>query len=175
MGHPVTNALYNHTSGVPLSQSRGISSSVRAEFDLIAAGFDLTAPLASPGFTGVPTAPTPATGDSSNSLATTAFTSASIASVNAQSATVLAVVSQAAQTLVAGGHYVLTNVAATTVTLPAAPASGDTVWVTTANGLINNVIARNGKTIMQLTEDLILNITNQTTRLRYTNSDWKLV
>ena len=36
----MTNPLYNHTSGVPAAQSRGISSSVRTEFDLVQAGFD---------------------------------------------------------------------------------------------------------------------------------------
>lgn len=36
----MTNAYYNHSSGAPAAQTRGISSSIRAEFDLIAAGFD---------------------------------------------------------------------------------------------------------------------------------------
>lgn len=39
----------------------------------------LKAPLASPAFTGTPTAPTPTTGDSSTKIATTAFVNAEIA------------------------------------------------------------------------------------------------
>jgi hypothetical protein len=35
----MTNPFYNHTDGVPASQTRGVSASIRAEFDLIAAGF----------------------------------------------------------------------------------------------------------------------------------------
>ena len=51
-------------------------------------------------------------------------------------------------TTIAQEHCVLTNVAATTVTLPAAPSVGDMVWITSANNLATNVVARNGKTIM---------------------------
>ena len=44
--------------------------------------FNGKAPLDSPGFTGTPTAPTPATGDNSTKLATTAFVEASLGSSN---------------------------------------------------------------------------------------------
>ena len=47
-------------------------------------------------------------------------------------------VSGTTQTAVAGSHYVLTNVAATTVTLPASPTSGDTVAITPANSLMTS-------------------------------------
>jgi len=86
------------------------------------------------------------------------------------------VVSGTTQTAVAGNHYVLTNVAATTVTLPASPNSGDTVWVTWTNSLATNVIARNGSTIMGDASDLTLDtVTNGTVQLRYVNSSWRLV
>lgn len=86
------------------------------------------------------------------------------------------VVSGTTQTAVAGNHYVLTNVAATTVTLPASPSSGDTVWVTWSNTLITNVIARNGNTIMGSASDMTLDtVTNGTVQLRYVNSSWRLV
>jgi hypothetical protein len=88
---------------------------------------------------------------------------------------VVVVVSATTQAAVAGSHYVLTNVAATTVTLPASPASGDTVWVTVANSLTTNVIARNGKTIMTLAEDLTIDNATATVELRYVNTDWKFV
>jgi hypothetical protein len=39
----MSNTLYNHTSGVPVQQTRGVSSSIRAEFDLVQAGFDKAA------------------------------------------------------------------------------------------------------------------------------------
>jgi hypothetical protein len=79
------------------------------------------------------------------------------------------------QTAVAGSHYILTNVATTTVTLPASPASGDTVWVTPTNGLTTNVIARNGQTIMGLAEDVTVDNANATVELRFVNGNWRLV
>ena len=86
------------------------------------------------------------------------------------------VVSGTSQAAVAGNHYVLTNVAATTVTLPASPASGDTVWVTWTNTLATNVIARNAQTIMGDASDMTLDAaTNGTVQLRYISSSWRLV
>ena len=74
------NPFYNHTSGVPVSQSRGVSSSIRAELDLVGAGFDtantainLKAQSASPVLTGTPTAPTAAPLTSTTQVATTEF------------------------------------------------------------------------------------------------------
>ena len=84
-------------------------------------------------------------------------------------------VSGTTQTAVAGSHYVLTNIAATTVTLPASPASGDTVAITPANRQITNVIARGGNTIMSLAEDMTLDNANATVTLRYLASTWRLV
>ena len=77
----------------------------------------------------------------------------------------------------ANGHYVLTNVAATTVTLPASPTAGDTVWITPGNGLATNVVAQGGSRIMSLLEDMTLDNTNATACLRYINGTlgWRLV
>lgn len=79
------NPFYNHTSGVPVSQSRGVSSSIRAELDLVGAGFDtantainLKAPSASPALTGTPTAPTATPLTNTTQIATTAYTDAAV-------------------------------------------------------------------------------------------------
>lgn len=85
------------------------------------------------------------------------------------------VVSGTTQTAIAGNHYVLTNVAATTVTLPASPNSGDTVWVTVANALTTNVIARNGQTIMGASENMTIDMAYVTVCLRFVNSSWRIV
>lgn len=85
------------------------------------------------------------------------------------------IVSGTSVSAVAGVQYVLTNVAATTVILPPAPSSGDTICVTPANGLYSNVIARNGRTIMGLAQDLTLDQPNKNVWLRDLNSDWKLL
>jgi hypothetical protein len=85
------------------------------------------------------------------------------------------IVSGTTQTAVAGNHYVLTNVAATTVTLPASPASGDTVAITPDNSLTTNVIARNGQTIMKLSEDMTLDNSSATVTLRFLNNSWRLI
>lgn len=82
----------------------------------------------------------------------------------------LNVVTATTQTAVAGNHYVLTNVAATTVTLPASPTAGDVVWVTVGNGLTTNVVARNGNKIQSLSEDLTLNSAYAAVQMRYINS-----
>ena len=90
-------------------------------------------------------------------------------------AMVVVVVSGTTQTAVAAAHYILTNGAATTLTLPSSPAAGDAVWVTGANGLLTNVIARNGQTIMGSATDLTMNIADTTVQLRFVNSSWRLL
>jgi len=93
----------------------------------------------------------------------------------ASSGTVVSVVSTTTQTAVKDSHYIITNVALTTVTLPTSPASGDTVWVTVTNGLTTNIIARNGQTIMGLAEDMTIDTGDSTVPLRFVNSSWRLV
>lgn len=85
------------------------------------------------------------------------------------------VVTGTTQAAVNNAHYVLTNAAATTVTLPASPASGDTVWITPTNGLTTNVIARNAQTIMGLAENMVIDSANATVSLRFVNSSWRLL
>ena len=97
-------------------------------------------------------------------------------STNTQSLTIVDVVSGTTQAAAVGYHYILTNVAATTVTLPTSPASGDTVWVTWTNGLDTNVIARNAQTIMGVAEDMTLDAsTNGTVQLRFVNASWRIL
>jgi hypothetical protein len=151
-----------------LNYVAGVTSGLQVQFTS-------KADLASPTFTGTPAAPTAALATATTQLATTAFVQTAIANVNVQTALVVALVSATTQTAVAGAHYILTNVAATTVTLPASPVSGDTVWVTPTNGLTTNVIARNGQTIMGLAEDMTVDNANATVELRFVNSDWRLV
>lgn len=82
----------------------------------------------------------------------------------------LNVVTGTTQTAAANNHYVLTNVAATTVTLPATPSAGDIIWVTVGNGLTTNVLARNGNNIQSIAEDCTLNSNYAAVQLRYINS-----
>lgn len=91
-----------------------------------------------------------------------------------QTVMIVVIVSGTTQTCVAGSHYVLTNVATTTATLPASPSSGDTVWITVGNSLTTNVIARNGQTIMLSATDMTIDSVT-TVRLRFLNGDWKIV
>jgi hypothetical protein len=89
----------------------------------------------------------------------------------------LVVVSGTTQAAVANKHYVLTNAATTTVTLPASPAAGDVVWVTVENGRIDNVIARNGQNIESIADNLLLDDTQASLQLRYVNATigWVLI
>jgi hypothetical protein len=67
-------------------------------------------------------------------------------------------------------HYVLTAATAATVTLPASPTISDTIYVTVANDLTTNVVARNGKPIQGIAEDLTLNATYASVQLRFTDN-----
>ena len=147
----------------------GVTSAIQTQIDS-------KAPIASPTFTGTPAAPTATLGTNSTQLASTAFVAAAIANVNAQTATVVAVVSGTSQAAVAGSHYILTNVAATTVTLPATPSSGDTVWVTWKNNRADNVVARNGQTIGGDPSNLTLDgRVRGTVALRFVDSSWEVM
>jgi hypothetical protein len=133
--------------------------------------------LSSPSLTGTPVVPTAAVATSTTQAASTAFVQAAIANVNAQTATTLSIDSAASITAVAGQHIVCTNVSAVTITLPASPAAGDTVWVTPGNALTTNVIARNSSNIMSLAENMTVNNASATVALRYINAGlgWRLV
>lgn len=89
----------------------------------------------------------------------------------------ISIVSTTSQAANTDYHYVLANTSSTTVTLPSTPASGDLVWVTVANGRTDNVIARNGKNIQGLAEDLILDSISASVMLRYVDSTvmWRIV
>lgn len=90
---------------------------------------------------------------------------------------VMNVVTGTSQTAVANNLYVLTNAAASTVTLPASPTADDLVMVTVGNSLVTNVIARNGQNIMGLAEDMVINDSSATVTLRFVNSTlgWRLI
>lgn len=106
----MANPFYNHSNGIPVTQSRGASAAIRSEFDGVAAGFDgvktaqdiQTSALAAKAnktgdnytgaqnFTGATvTAPTKTIGDSSAEVATTAFVAAGLANKANVSAVVL--------------------------------------------------------------------------------------
>lgn len=80
------------------------------------------------------------------------------------------IVSGTTQAAVANNHYVLTNASATTVTLPASPAAGAVVWVTVANGLTTNVIARNGQNINSIAQDMTIDNAYAGVQLRYADA-----
>lgn len=85
-------------------------------------------------------------------------------------------VAGATQTASAWNHYLMTNAAASTLTLPAAPAANDEVWVTFTNGLYTNVVGCNGKTIYGTAVDFAVNAgVLLTWKFKYLNGDWKTV
>lgn len=86
-------------------------------------------------------------------------------------------VSGTSQTATAGNMYVLQNVAATTVTLPAAPSPGAVVGVLVANGISTNTIARNGKNIQNIAEDMTIDSSYATVILKYIDSttQWSII
>jgi hypothetical protein len=192
-------------TGNPAQQTRGVSAQMRQEFAAIDTALDLKADLASPTFTGTPAAPTAVAGTSTTQLATCAFVVAQAFSAelpgqtsnsgkflttdgaNASWAAItpdtissvapMTVTSGTSQTAAANNHYVLTNVAATNVDLPAGSA-GDVVIVTIANGLATNTITPNGtEEIEGSNTAMTLDITAGSVWLRYVDNtkDWRLL
>jgi hypothetical protein len=66
--------------------------------------------------------------------------------------------------------------AALTLTLPAAPANGDTVMIYNTGSLLTTVVGRNGKTIMGLAQDMTLDIASKKFVFEYLSAsgDWRL-
>lgn len=77
------------------------------------------------------------------------------------------VVKGTVQNAQAGFQYILTNTAATTVTLPRNPSPGDTIYITVVNNLVTNSVARNGSNIMSLAQDMTLDNPYAGVQLRY--------
>lgn len=67
-------------------------------------------------------------------------------------------------------HYVLTAATTATVTLPASPTISDTIYVTVANGLTTNVVARNGQNIQGLAEDMTIDNPYGSAQLRFSDA-----
>jgi hypothetical protein len=107
------------------------------------------------------------------------FPDATIQSTAAISVPKLNIVTATTQTAAASNHYVITNVAATTITMPATATAGDLIYITSGNGLATNVVAYSGAyKIMGLLENLTINTTAYTTmQLRYLNATigWALI
>lgn len=85
------------------------------------------------------------------------------------------------QTATAGNHYILSNVAATALTLPASPANGDLVMVTVANDLATNTVDPGSNTITGPagtgTGVMTVDAVNASFILRYIDStiQWRVV
>ena len=111
-------------------------------------------------------------GTSGNILTSNGTTWTSATPVLASGTPTLVLVSATTQTAAAGNHYVLTNVAATTITMPATVTAGDLIFITSGNGLATNVVAYSGTyKIMGLLENLTINTTAYITlQLRYINA-----
>lgn len=85
------------------------------------------------------------------------------------------VVASTSVNAVPGVNYVLTNGSLTTVTFPSTAQSGDEIWITVTNSLDTNLVARNGLTIMGLSEDHTLDAGNITYKFKYLNGSWRYV
>lgn len=89
----------------------------------------------------------------------------------------VSVISTTTVTTASNIHYILTNAAATTVTLNSAPANGELVKITVTNSRSDNVINRNGNLLQGLAENMTLDTGNTTVDLRFINSTigWRIV
>ena len=120
----------------------------------------------SPTFTGIPTAPTAASGTNTTQVATTAFV---VAELLANSSSWLSV-STATNAAAAGRYLADTSTAAFTLTLPASPSAGDTIQLADAKGAFatnNLTLGRNGSNIVGQAADLLANVANAVVTLIY--------
>jgi hypothetical protein len=66
-------------------------------------------------------------------------------------------------------HYVLTSTGAAVISMPSASA-GDEVWVTVANGRVDNRVLSTIDVFLGVTDNLFLDAANITVRFRYINA-----
>ena len=91
----------------------------------------------------------------------------------------ITIVTATTQTAVDGNHYVMTNTALSTLTLPASPANGIGIDVTFANSRTDNIVARNGSGLMvtdaglPIFEDLIYDVPSVTLSLVFAGNAWR--
>lgn len=112
----------------------------------------LKAALASPAFTGTPTAPTATSGTNTTQLATTAFVQSAIAS------TALSWSAQASSFFAAVGNgYVITG-NSVTATLPASALRGDRIQFVLRSGITNFIVGRNTRSIHGVAEDMDVDV-----------------
>lgn len=81
------------------------------------------------------------------------------------------------QSVQAGKQYRITAGSAVTITLPAAPATGDVIRLMDGESIsdtVTHVVNRNGNTIMGLSENLNLNVIGIDFQIWYNGSDWRL-
>jgi len=160
------NPWYTHVSGIPAALTRGVSALFRTEFDSIAAAFDsVYQQVFSSALPGI-------SAGTAGMLVTNNGSAGSWAAFQNMPWTNVSTTSQSA---VAGVAYQLTNVAATTVTLPATPAANDKILVKATNGLTSNIINPNGNTIEGVAGNMTIDVPGFPVRLQYVNSSWRLV
>lgn len=118
-----------------------------------------------------------ASASAASASATTATTKAAEAAASAALATgflgPLATLS-ASQALTVNTAYQFAT-SGQTYTLPAGAVNGDTIILSNTGTATNNVIARNGKTIMGVAEDMTFDFTGHTVTLKCIGSDWRIV
>ena len=85
------------------------------------------------------------------------------------------VVTGTSQTAVAGYLYALTNVATSSVLLPASPSTGDMVHVKVCNGLSTNYINPNGATIEGVSGNMTLDNAYASLTLAYIHASWRVL
>jgi hypothetical protein len=126
-------------------QSVADEATARANADIAhTAALALKAPLASPALTGIPTAPTAATGTSTTQLATTAFVQQELAAGGSTSRSlVVSVRNQSGGTMAAGTIVYLNGATGNLPTIAKALATSDATSAQTI-GLVQTSIANNG-------------------------------
>lgn len=72
------------------------------------------------------------------------------------------------------GERISVDTSGQTVTLPSSPSAGDIVGIVVGN-FTDTVVARNGSTIMDLSEDLVIDKAYSSIDLQYITNTWRFV
>ncbi len=99
-----------------------------------------------------------------------------IASANLQMKLAIVQVSGTAQLGVSGNRYILNNIAASTLTLPAAPVDGDIISVISGNARKDNVIGFNGNSLCGKLENMTIDVPYFPLNFHFdTTNGWRLI
>ena len=162
----INGVSFNGSADITVAAAAGTLTGTALAANVVASSLTSVGTLASLTVTGNVTAAEPTL---AGHTATKNYVDSQV--VSASAGLTVTIVAGTAQTAVSGVLYVLTATGAvSTLTLPLSPVAGNTVAVANFTGRADLVVARNGRNIMQLPENITIDSLKVTTTFRYINT-----